>query len=147
MSVDISAMGIKATLRAVPSYPVGFTMTQFADDGDSLNVPDMTIMSHAMGVNGDMVVWRTAVPCQVDINLIPGTDDCNNMENLFKLNLTQKNKVSSKDLITLTIEHPNGKVDVLTNGYIIAGKPIQDYSANGRAKTRTFRLVFENNIN
>lgn len=146
MANDISALGIKATIRAVPSYPVGFTLTQFADDGDSLNVPDMTIMQSGMGVNGDMVVWRTAVPCQIDINLIPDTDDCRNMENLFKLNMTQKNKVSSKDVLTLTIEHPNGRVDILTNGYIVGGKPVQDYSANGRAKTRTFRMVFENNL-
>lgn len=146
MANDISALGIKATIRAVPSYPVGFTLTQFADDGDSLNVPDMTIMQSGMGVNGDMVVWRTAVPCPIDINLIPDTDDCRNMENLFKLNMTQKNKVSSKDVLTLTIEHPNGRIDVLTNGYIIGGKPVQDYSANGRAKTRTFRMVFENNL-
>lgn len=146
MANDISALGIKATIRAVPSYPVGFTLTQFADDGDSLNVPDMTIMQSGMGVNGDMVVWRTAVPCQIDINLIPDTDDCRNMENLFKLNMTQKNKVSSKDVLTLTVEHPNGRIDVLTNGYIIGGKPVQDYSANGRAKTRTFRMVFENNL-
>lgn len=147
MAVDISAMGIKATLRADPTYPVGITLSQFADDGDSLNIPDMTIMSHAMGVNGDMVVWRTAVPCEVEINLIPETEDCRNMENLFKLNMTQKNKHSSKDVLTLTIEHPNGKVDVLTNGYITGGKPVQDYSANGRAKTRTFRMVFQNNVN
>ena len=147
MAVDISAMGIKATILAVPSYPVGITLTQFADDGDSLNIPDMTIMQSGMGVNGDMVVWRTAVPCEVDINLIPGTDECLAMENLFKLNMTQKNKVSSKDVLTMTINHPNGKIDILTNGYIIGGKPVQDYSSNGRAKTRTFRLVFENNVN
>lgn len=147
MSVDVSALGIKATLVAAPSYPVGFTITQFADDGDSLNVPDMTIMQSGMGVNGDLVVWRTAVPCEVDINVIPGTDDCKNLENLFKLNMVQKNKLASKDVITLTIQHPNGKIDILTNGYIIGGKPVQDYSASGRAKTRTFRFMFENNVN
>ena len=147
MSVDVSALGIKATLVATPSYPVGFTITQFADDGDSLNVPDMTIMQSGMGVNGDLVVWRTAVPCEVDINVIPGTDDCKNLENLFKLNMVQKNKVASKDVITLMIQHPNGKIDILTNGYIIGGKPVQDYTASGRAKTRTFRFMFENNVN
>lgn len=144
---DISAMGIKATIVALPSYPVGFVLTEFADDGDSINVPDMTIMQSGMGVNGDLVVWRTAQPCEIEVNLIPGTEDCKNMENLFKLNLTQKNKISSKDVLTMTINHPDGKIDVLTNGYIIAGKPIQDYSSNGRAKTRTFRMVFENNMN
>lgn len=147
MSVDVSAMGIKATIVALPSYPTGFTLTQFADDGDSLNVPDMTIMQSGMGVNGDLVVWRVATPVEVDVNLIPGTDDVKNMENLFKLNMTQKNKVASKDLLTMTIEQPDGKIVVLTNGYIVAGKPVQDYSSNGRAKTRTFRMMFENQVN
>jgi len=147
MSVDISALGIKVTIRATPSYPAGITLTKFADDGDSINVPEMTIMSHGMGVNGDMVVWRTAVPCVLDVNLIPGTDDCKKMENLFKLNMTQKNKKASKDVLVATIEHPDGRVDVLSNGYIEAGKPIQDYSSSGRAKSRAFRMVFENNIN
>lgn len=65
MSVDVSALGIKATIVAVPSYPVGFTLTQFADDGDSINVPDMTVMQSGMGVNGDLVVWRTPTPARL----------------------------------------------------------------------------------
>lgn len=147
MSVDISAMGLKVTIVAVPSYPVGFTVTQFADDGDSLAFGDMTIMSSGMGVNGDLVVWRTATPCNVTLNVIPGTEDCDNLENLFKLNITQKNKISSKDLITMSVERPDGTIAMLTNGYIVAGKPVQDYSSNGRAKSRSFSFVFENNIN
>lgn len=147
MAVDISAMGIKATLIATPSYPLGITITHFADDGDSLNISDMTIMNSGMGVNGDMVVWRTAQPIPINLNVIPNTDECKDLENLFKLNMTQKNKVSSKDVITLMIEHPDGKIDVLTHGYITGGKPVQDYSANGRAKSRTFSFVFENGIN
>lgn len=147
MAIDVSAMGIKATIIAVPSYPVGFTLSQFADDGDSLNIPDLTIMQSGMGVNGDLVVWRVATPVTLEVNLIPGTDDCKNMENLFNLNMTQKNKISSKDLITMTVQQPDGKLVVYTNGYIVGGKPSQDYSGNGRAKTRTFRMVFENKVN
>lgn len=147
MAVDVSAMGIKATILAVPSYPLGHTLTQFADDGDSLNIPDLNIMQSSMGVNGDLVVWRVATPVELDVNLIPGTDDVEFMENLFKLNMTQKNKVSSKDVLTMTVQQPDGKIVVYTHGYIIGGKPSQDYAANGRAKTRTFRMVFENMVN
>lgn len=144
---DISAMGLKVTIMAVPSYPAGFTLTKFADDGDSINLPEMTIMEHGIGVNGDLVVWRTAKPCEIEINLIPGTEDSKNMENLFKLNMTQKDKLSSKDTLTMAIVHPDGKTDLLTEGYIVAGKPVQDYSSTGRAKTRTFRMIFQNNVN
>jgi hypothetical protein len=146
MSVDISAMGLKVLVKAVPTYPVGIEITHFADDGDSLNISDLTIMESGMGVNGDMVVWRVATPCEIELNVIPGTDECKELENLFNLNMTQKNRVSSKDLISMVITHPDGHQSVLSNGYIIGGKPAQDYSSTGRANSRSFRFVFENNV-
>lgn len=146
MSVDVSAMGLKVLIKAAPSFPVGIEVTHFADDGDSLNISDITTMESGMGVNGDLVVWRVATPCELSINVIPGTDECRDLETLFNLNMTQKNRVSSKDIITMVITHPDGKQTVLSNGYIIGGKPAQDYSSNGRANSREFRFVFENNI-
>lgn len=146
MAVDVSAMGLKVLVQATPSFPVGIEITHFADDGDSLNIGDITTMESAMGVNGDLVVWRVATPCEIELNVIPGTDECNDLETLFNLNMTQKNRVSSKDVITMVITHPDGKQSVLTNGYIIGGKPVQDYSSAGRANSRSFRFVFENNV-
>ena len=146
MSVDVSAMGLKVLIKATPSFPVGIEVTHFADDGDSLNIGDIQTMESAMGVNGDLIVWRTATPCEVSLNVIPNTDECKDLETLFNLNMTQKNRVASKDVITMIITHPDGKQTILTNGYIIGGKPVQDYSSNGRANSREFRFVFENNI-
>lgn len=146
MSVDISAMGLKVLIKAVPSFPVGIEVTHFADDGDSLNISEITTMESGMGVNGDLVVWRVATPCEVELNVIPGTDECNDLETLFNLNMTQNNRVSSKDIISMIITHPDGHQSVLSNGYIVGGKPVQDYSSAGRANSRTFRFVFENNV-
>lgn len=146
MAIDVSAMGLKVLVQAAPSFPVGIEVTHFADDGDSLNIGEITTMESAVGVNGDLVVWRVATPCEVELNVIPGTDDCNDLETLFNLNMTQKNRASSKDIITMVISHPNGKQTILSNGYIVGGKPVQDYSSNGRANSRTFRFVFENNV-
>lgn len=145
--MNVSAMGIKVQIIAVPTYPVGVILTKFADDGDSIELPEMTIMQRGMGVNGDMVIWKTAVPCSFAVNLIPGTDECNDIERLFNLNMVQKNRVASTDVLTAIITHPNGKVTMLTDGYIEAGKPFQDYSSNGRAKSRRFSFVFQNNVN
>lgn len=146
MAVDVSAMGLKVLVQAAPSFPVGFEISQFSDDGDSLNIGDITTMETAMGVNGDLIAWRVATPCEIELNVIPGTQDCENLETLFNLNMTQKNRVSSKDIITMVITHPNGKQTLLTNGYIIGGKPTQDYAGNGRANSRSFRFVFENSV-
>ena len=146
MSVDISAMGLKVLIKADPSFPVGIEVTHFADDGDSLNISEITTMESGMGVNGDLVVWRVATPCEVELNVIPGTDECKDLETLFNLNMTQNNRVSSKDIISMVITHPDGHQSVLSNGYITAGKPVQDYSSAGRANSRSFRFVFENNV-
>ena len=146
MAIDVSAMGLKVLIKARPSFPVGIEVTHFADDGDSLNISDITTMESAVGVNGDLVVWRVATPCEISLNVIPGSDECKDLETLFNLNMTQKNRVSSKDIITMVITHPDGKQTVLSNGYIIGGKPAQDYSSNGRANSREFRFVFENNV-
>lgn len=146
MAIDVSAMGLKVLIKAVPSFPVGIEITHFADDGDSLNISDIQTMESAVGVNGDLVVWRVATPCEISLNVIPGTDDCKDLETLFNLNMTQKNRVSSKDILTMVITHPDGKQTVLSNGYIVGGKPAQDYSSNGRANSREFRFVFENNV-
>lgn len=146
MAIDVSAMGLKVLVQASPSFPVGIEVTHFADDGDSLNIGEITTMESAVGVNGDLVVWRVATPCEVELNVIPGTDDCKDLETLFNLNMTQKNRASSKDIITMVVSHPNGKQTILSNGYIVGGKPVQDYSSNGRANSRTFRFVFENNV-
>lgn len=145
--MNVSAMGIKVQIIAVPTYPVGVTLTKFADDGDSIELPEMTIMQRGMGVNGDMVIWKTAVPCSFSVNLIPGTEECDDIERLFNLNMVQKNRASYTDVLTAIITHPNGKVTMLTDGYIEAGKPFQDYSSNGRAKSRRFSFVFQNNVN
>ena len=146
MAVDISAMGLKVLVQATPSFPVGIEITHFADDGDSLNISEITTMESGMGVNGDLVVWRVATPCEVELNVIPGTDECKDLETLFNLNMTQNNRVSSKDVIKMVITHPDGHQSVLSNGYITAGKPVQDYSSTGRANSRSFRFVFENNV-
>lgn len=146
MAIDVSAMGLKVLIKAVPSFPVGIEISHFADDGESLAISDLTTMESAMGVNGDLVVWRVATPCEMDLNLIPNTQECKDMETLFNLNMTQKNRVASKDVITAIITHPDGKQTILSNGYIIGGKPVQDYSSTGRANSRSFRFVFENNV-
>lgn len=143
MAQDISALGLKVTVVAVPSYPTGITLTQFADDVDPFDIQDITIMNSGMGVNGDMVIYRTAQAIPVSIGLIPGTDECNSMENLFKLNMVQKDKVASKDVITMTVEQPDGTVTVFTGGYVVGGIPSPSYSSAGRAKSRTFRFMFE----
>ena len=62
MTTDISAFGIRVQIFASSTFPTGITVTQFADDGDSLDVPQQQIADKAMGVNGDLITWSKANP-------------------------------------------------------------------------------------
>ena len=45
--IDISSTGLTVTLIASTTYPSGITITQFADDGDSFDFPELTIAEKA----------------------------------------------------------------------------------------------------
>ena len=54
MTQDITAFGLKVRVIASNSFPAGFTVTQFADDGDPFDIPSIK-MAHEMGVGcGDL---------------------------------------------------------------------------------------------
>ena len=86
MSTDISAFGIRVQIFASVTFPAGITITQFADDGDSLDVPQQQIADKAMGVNGDLITWSKANPLNLTLNIIPASDDDRNMSVLLEAN-------------------------------------------------------------
>lgn len=73
MAQDISGFGLEATLIAIPSFPTGITITEFADDADPFDLPEIQITDTAMTLNGDLVNWSTPVPINLTMNVIPGS--------------------------------------------------------------------------
>lgn len=144
---DISAIGVKVNILAVPTFPQGFEVTEMADDADPLDFPEITIAEYGMGVNGDLVVWSRAVPLEVTLNVIPNTEADRNLQILLDMNRVAKCKVSAQDLITLISSYPDGSRKILSNGKIISGTVANSVASNGRIKTRQYRFVFENKIN
>lgn len=144
---DISAVGVKVNVLAIPTYPQGFEITELADDADPLDFPEITIAEHGMGVNGDMVVWSKPVPLEVILNVIPNSEADKNLAILLNMNRVAKGKVSAQDIITLISSYPDGSRKVLSNGKILAGQVANSVSSNGRIKTKQYRFVFENMVN
>ena len=102
MSTDISAFGIRVQIFASVTFPAGITITQFADDGDSLDVPQQQIADKAMGVNGDLITWSKANPLNLTLNIIPASDDDRNMSVMLEANRVARGKRGARDVITLT---------------------------------------------
>jgi hypothetical protein len=141
---DISAFGIRVRLVASATFPAGIDLTQFADDGDSLDIPQQQIADKAMGVNGDLVVWSRANPLTLTINLIPGSDDDRNMSVLLEANRVARGKRGARDTITLTAVYPDETTQTWSLGRITDGIPGKALASSGRMKSKPYMFAFEN---
>lgn len=146
MSQNISGYGISINLIASNTFPVGFTITEFADDTDPIDVPSLQIGDTAMGLNGDLITWAKANPIKANISVIPNSTDDRNLSILLDSNRPGKGKVPAQDIITLNVLYPSGNFIQLINGVITDGMPFSPVANSGRLKTRTYNFSFENRI-
>jgi hypothetical protein len=143
MPTNISGSGLHLTLAASVTFPAGFAITAFADDGDPFDTPSVKIAESAMGLNGDLVTWSKASPTNVTINVIPGSDDDVNLRILAEANRAGKGKTLAKDVITLTGTYPDGKTITLSGGIITDYVPGDSVSSAGRKKSHPYVFSFE----
>jgi hypothetical protein len=143
---DVSGFGLQVQLRASVTFPTGITLTQFADDADPLDLPEVVIGEAAMGVNGDLITWSKANPLMPTISVIPNSDDDINLANLFEANRAGKGKQPALDIITMVAVYPNGRTVTLTEGKILAGPAGKSLASSGRLKSNTYKFAFENKV-
>lgn len=141
---DISAFGIRVQIIASVTFPAGINVTQFADDGDSLDVPSQQIADKAMGVNGDLIVWSKANPIVTTLNVIPDSDDDKNLQVMLEANRVGRGKRSARDVITMTAVYPDGTQRTWSSGKITDGIPGNALASSGRMKTKPYQFAFEN---
>lgn len=144
MTTDISGFGLKVQITASKTFPSGFTVTQFADDADPFDLPEVTIAEVAMGLNGDMISWSKANPLMPKLAIVPGSDDDRNLSILFEANRVGKGKTSALDVITMVGVYPNGDTITFTEGKILAGPPGKAVASSGRFKSNAYGFGFEN---
>jgi hypothetical protein len=145
---NVSGFGFIATVMAHKTFPSGFPLTQFADDADPFDVPSLQIADKGMGLNGDLVHWSKTNPINISFNVIPGSDDDENLRVLFEANRAGKGKKIAYDKISVSVIYP-GEVSrsyVLVNGCITDGTPTNGVQQSQRQKTKTYNFSFENVI-
>ena len=143
---DISGFGIELRLIASTTFPKGIVITQFADDTDGLDVPSLQIGDSAMGLNGDLIVWSKANPLKVNISVIAGSQDDQNLGILLEVNRPGRGKILPIDRLTMNITYKQGNFVQLINGAITDGSPFSAAASSGRLKSKTYSMTFENKI-
>src|ERR1700735_4603861 len=102
MTLDVSGFGLVIAIKASTTFPTGFNVTEFADDADPFDIPSITVADKAMGLNGDLIVWSKATPIEITVAVINGGEDDQNLAVLLEANRVGQNKISARDLITIT---------------------------------------------
>ncbi len=141
---NISGYGLRVTLLASVTFPLGLNVTEFADDSDPLDVPSLQIADSAMGLNGDLIIWSKANPIKLTLDVIPSSFDDVNLGILLDANRVGKGKTSTRDLITMNLFYPNGSFVTLINGAITDGLPVTSVASAGRQKSKSYNFTFEN---
>jgi hypothetical protein len=141
---DISAFGLRVQLIASQTFPAGISLTQFADDADPFDSPSLQIRDKAMGVNGDLINWSKANPALVTVNLVPGSEDDQNLAVLFEANRVGKGKFGARDTVVIVVIYPDGSVTSFVQGVITDGQPSNSAQSAGRLKSKAYAFAFEN---
>lgn len=141
---DISGFGTEVLLVAKSTFPVGFNITQFADDTDPVAWEQVQLGDYAMGLNGDLITWSTAQGLKATISVIPNSDDDRNLSILAEANRVGKGKRAVLDEITLTQTLPGQLPSIFTGGKMIEAPPATSVQSAGRRQTKTYAFVFEN---
>ena len=146
MARDISGVGSELRIVASVTFPIGFEITEFADDADPFDFGSQTIAETALTLNGDLVSWSTANPIPFTLNVIPGSEDDLNLATLLEANRVGKGKIAAQDLITVAYTHPSADIRsvILTNGRILEGMNGNSVASGGRFKSKPYTFAFEN---
>lgn len=141
---DVSGYGLQVNITASNTFPAGFTVTQFADDADPMDMAAIKLADVAMGLNGDLISWSKAVPVPMVLNVIPGSEDDINLSILADANRVAKGKLSARDEIFATVVYPDGQVVSLYSGKLTDSSLGRSVSSGGKIKTKTYTFAFEN---
>lgn len=143
---EIGGYGLQITLRASVTFPIGITLTQFADDADPFDSASIQLADKAMGLNGDLITWSKAVPLPAVLNLIPNGDDDNNMGILAEANRVGKGKRSVKDIITMVVSYPDGRTVTYAPGKLTDAMLGNSVASSARMKSKPYVFAFENKV-
>ena len=140
--MDISVAGSKVSIISNPTFPQGFTITEWATDADPLTIEDVQVAQSEIGVNGDVISWHRAAMVNVDMNVIPNSESDKNLMILTATNKVEKNKVSLHDNITMVIAYADGTIKTFSEGTIVSGSVANSMVNDGKIRSKNYKFTF-----
>lgn len=140
--LDISGSGTNITLVALQSFPLGFRLTQFADDLDPLIAEEIETTGFEMLYDGSLFAFDKAAPIKLTVNVVAGGADDINLKILLQTRKSNISILPFPDVTSMVISYPDGGRVILSNGTILTGPLIDNVLSPGRKKGNTFTFAF-----
>ena len=153
--IDVSMAGASIVINAagLKSEPI----TDFADDGTPIEIPNLEVAGGNMNLNGLLVTWTKPAPVNISFTLIPGSVSESRLRAfLASVHIGGKGDTVSNALIsTLVLTYPtyfsnngstnrkNAKTVTFSNGRLLSGPPAVGSNNDGKASSTTWNFMFE----
>lgn len=140
---NISGFGLSGRLTASATFPSGFQITEWADDADPLDSPDLVLAETGMGLNGHMVTWSKPGGIEITLGVIPSSESDTNLDVLAQANRVANGKRGARDVINIVLTYPSGDVVTMATGVITSAPMASPVQSSGRMKSHMYKFVFE----
>lgn len=140
---DVSAIGLSISFKASKTFPSGFVLSQFADDADPVDLPAAVLAELGMDINGNLVSWSAPAPQSVTVNVLPGSDEDQNLQVVLQANRAAKGRTPARDVITMVINYGDGSTTTCREGIILGGPAAKSASSAGRMKSHEYQFAFQ----
>ena len=140
---NISGFGLKVSMIASNTFPVGILLTNFSDDQNAIELPDIDIADTAGSVNGELVTWSKFAAVKLIMSVIPDSPTDLQLAVLLSANRVSKNKVAARDIFQCGVVQGNNNFGTFVNGVITSGPPFNTIQSSGRMSSKKYTFTFE----
>lgn len=140
--IDVSAFGTGITIIATTSFPMGFSLSKFADDEDPLSVEQVEVSGFEKLYDGSIFIYDKTSPILLSVGVAPNTDDDINLKILLQMRKSSPSLLPLPDVTSMVVTYPDGGRVILSNGSIISGAIADSITSQGRKKGNAYHFVF-----
>jgi hypothetical protein len=140
--IDISSFGSSVAIISTQSFPMGFSLTQFADDEDPLTVEEVEVSGYEKLYDGNIFIFDKTSPILMSVAVMPNTDDDINMKILMQMRKSSPQLLPLPDTVSAVITYGDGGRVILSNGGVLTGSLADSLSKDGRKKGNLYHFVF-----
>lgn len=154
--IDVSMAGASIILKSKNGLVVSNPITEFADDGNPVDIPNLEVAGGNMNLNGLLVTWTKPNPVQISFTLIPGSDSERALHKfLAAVHVGGKGSTVGEAFIeSLVYKYPtpnsqrsttgkNTNTITFSNGRLLSGPPAVGTNNEGKASSTTWTFMFE----